>query len=107
MPAPVKGLRLVLQLTRVLGRVLGRVRIQGSPRCTDVIIRGCKGMSTAEAHVETDRSQRYLHQLCSQFARELTVECSNGQGVVSFAWGRCSLRAEPDWLVLHVEAPDD
>lgn len=34
------------------------------------------------------------------------VEWSDGRGVIDAGWGRCMLTAEPDALVLHVEAAD-
>jgi hypothetical protein len=35
------------------------------------------------------------------------VEWSDDRGVISFDWGRCTLRAVPGVLTLHVEAADE
>lgn len=72
-------------------------------------------MLVAEAKVETERSSRYLVQLCrhvdavarSQPQMQAHVEWSDDRGVISFDWGRCTLRAVPGVLTLHVEAADE
>jgi hypothetical protein len=72
-------------------------------------------MLIAEAHVETERSSRYLVQLCRHFNDEaqahpeaqVHVEWSDDRGVASFGWGRCTLRADPGALTLRAEAPDE
>ena len=72
-------------------------------------------MLSAEARVETERSGRYLAQLCrhiSKLARERPQmrahsRCADDQGVISFGWGRCTLRAQPGLLSLRAEAPDE
>lgn len=69
----------------------------------------------AEARVETERSSRFLVQLCrhvKHLARahpqmQAHVEWSDDRGVISFGWGRCTLRAEPGALTLRAEAPDE
>jgi hypothetical protein len=35
------------------------------------------------------------------------VEWSDDRGVISFSWGRCTLRADPGVLTLRAEAPDE
>ena len=71
---------------------------------------------TAEARVETERSSRYLDQLCRHVSKvaqgrpqmEATVEWSDEEGVITLPWGgRCALRAEPGVLSLWAEAPDE
>ena len=70
-------------------------------------------MPIAEARVETERSSRYLVQLCRHFNDEaqahpeeqVHVEWSDDRGVASFGWGRCTPRADPGALTLRVEAP--
>jgi hypothetical protein len=72
-------------------------------------------MLIAEAHVETERSSRYLVQLCQHLNKvgrahpqmQAHVEWSDDRGVISFDWGRCTLRALPDLLTLRAEAPDE
>jgi hypothetical protein len=72
-------------------------------------------MLVAEARVSTERSSRYLVQLCRHVklaARahprlRARVEWSDDQGVIRSDQGRCTLRAEPGVLVLRVEAPDE
>lgn len=71
-------------------------------------------MLTAEASVVTERSGRYLVQLCRHLdlaarARpqlRAQVTWSEASGVISFDWGRCTLRAERGVLSLRAEAPD-
>jgi hypothetical protein len=72
-------------------------------------------MLIAEATVETERSSRYLVQLCRHVdlvaqahpQMQAHVEWSDDRGVISFGWGRCMLRAEPGVLTLRAEAPDE
>jgi hypothetical protein len=71
-------------------------------------------MLTAEGRVETERPSRYLVQLCRHLnlvARQhpqvqAQVDWSEDRGVISLAWGRCTLRAEVGVLTLRAEAPD-
>jgi hypothetical protein len=71
-------------------------------------------MLVAEARVATERSSRYLVQLCRHVrlaARahpqmRAQVEWSDDRGVIEIDRGRCTLRADPAVLVLRVEAPD-
>ena len=72
-------------------------------------------MLIAEASVETERSGRYLVQLC-QHVDAITqrhpqmrahVEWSDDHGLIDFGWARCALRAEPGVLWLRAEAPDE
>ncbi|CAM4172052.1 DUF2218 domain-containing protein [Kibdelosporangium persicum] len=80
-------------------------------------------MLSVEGQVRTDRSSRYLVQLCRHFSnkgrhlpghgmqrhvlpKEMHVEWSDTQGTVDFGWGRCVLRATPEVLTLQVEACD-
>ena len=72
-------------------------------------------MLIAEALVVTERSSRHLVQLCrhvylaarTQPHMRAHVEWSDDIGVISFGWGRCTLRAEPGVLSLRAEAPDE
>jgi hypothetical protein len=72
-------------------------------------------MLVAEAKVETERSSRYLVQLCrhvdavarAQPQMQAHVEWSDDRGMISFDWGRCTLRAVLGVLTLHVEAAAD
>jgi hypothetical protein len=69
----------------------------------------------AEARVTTDRSSRYLVQLCrhvhhiAQVNPQLRahVEWSDEHGLLDFGWGRCAVRAERGALVLRAEARDE
>ena len=71
-------------------------------------------MLIAEARVATERSSRYLVQLCQHVnlvaqrnpQLQAHVEWSDDRGVISFGWGRCTLRADPGVLTLRAEAPD-
>ena len=72
-------------------------------------------MLTAQARVATERSSRYLVQLCRhvdaiarvQPEMQAHVEWTDDRGVITFGWGRCTLRAEPGVLILRAEAPDE
>ena len=72
-------------------------------------------MLIAEASVATERSSRYLVQLCQHIDKvgrahpqmQAHVEWSDDRGVISFDWGRCTLRAAPGVLRLRAEAPDE
>jgi hypothetical protein len=72
-------------------------------------------MVIAEARVETERSSRYLVQLCQHVSKaghahpqmQAHVEWSDDRGVISFDWGRCTLRALPGVLTLRAEAPNE
>lgn len=85
-------------------------------------------MPTAEAHVHTDRPNRYLVQLCRHAqqvhrlgrqprshggdaqappeirADQVDVEWSDTEGIVRLAWGRCIVRASDNVLTLRIDA---
>ena len=72
-------------------------------------------MLIAEARVATDRSSRYLVQVCKHVDKiahahpqmQAQVEWSDTHGVINLGWGRCTLRANPGVLTLRAEAPDE
>ncbi len=72
-------------------------------------------MLITEARVATERSSRYLVQLCRhvklmarmQPAMQAKVEWSDDRGVISSRWGRCTLHADPGVLTLRAEAADE
>lgn len=72
-------------------------------------------MLIAEASVATERSSRYLVQLCrhidliaqTQPEMQAQVEWSDARGMISFGWARCTLRADPGVLTLLAEAADE
>lgn len=72
-------------------------------------------MLIAEARVVTERSGRYLVQLCQHLNKaarrnpqmQARVEWSDDRGQISFGWGRCTLRADPGVLTLRAEAADE
>jgi hypothetical protein len=72
-------------------------------------------MLIAEANVETERASRYLVQLCQHLHKagrahpqmQAHVEWSDDHGVISFDWGRCTLRALPGVLTLRAEASNE
>lgn len=72
-------------------------------------------MLIAEASVVTERSSRYLVQLCRHLnlvakthpQMQAHVEWSDDRGVISLRSGRCTLRAEPGVLTLRAEAADE
>ncbi|MEV0904247.1 DUF2218 domain-containing protein [Streptomyces hokutonensis] len=86
-------------------------------------------MLTAEARIATERPTRYLVQLCKHFdnrgrhlthrprthtppdapdirPEEIQVEWTDSDGTLRLPWGRCTLRATPGMLRVHVEAED-
>lgn len=83
-------------------------------------------MPTAEAAIDTPRAARYVAQFAKHAAAmagtrghgmrvrggnlevNLHVECTDDQVVVTFdPWGRATLLARPDRLVVLAEAPDE
>lgn len=82
-------------------------------------------MPTADATITTDRPSRYLTQLCQHIRhlgdesrtfrhrpddppRMSIVESSETHAIVDFTpWGRCTMRAEPARLTLHLETTDE
>ena len=72
-------------------------------------------MLIAEARVQTERSGRYLVQLCQHVDKlgrarpqlQAHAEWSEDRGLISFGWGRCMLRALPGVLTLRAEAADE
>jgi hypothetical protein len=72
-------------------------------------------MLIAEANVETDRTSRFLVQLCQHLDKvgrahpqmPAHVEWGDDRGVISFQWGRCTLHAFQGLLTLRAEAPDE
>lgn len=72
-------------------------------------------MLVAEGRVETERASRYLVQLCRHVhlaaqhnpGMQAQVDWSVDRGMISFGWGRCTLRADPGALALRAEAPDE
>jgi hypothetical protein len=72
-------------------------------------------MPISEARVQTERSGRYLVQVCRHVGKivqrqpemEAHVEWSDDGGVIDFGWGRCTFRAEPEVLTLRAQASDE
>src|SRR5215469_5086175 len=86
-------------------------------------VRNPRAMLTATARVPTDRASRYLAQLCSHAGRlsylarheprghapagaplQARSEPSGSEGSIEFSWGRCTLQATDDSLILRAEA---
>ncbi len=68
-----------------------------------------KPMMPSEARVPTPRGERYAKQLCRHAARMTPrTEWNPPKGVIEFpdAMGTCRMTAEPDQLVLTLEATD-
>lgn len=64
-------------------------------------------MSASVATLQTPLARRYMGQLCKHFAHKLPVELGDAAGSIRFEAGICTLAAEPERLVLRVEAADD
>jgi hypothetical protein len=83
-------------------------------------------MPASQARVPTDRASRYLTHLCKHSGQMSALaldpghghgdggaasmprhaEWSDTDGVIDFGWGRCTLHATGEGLVLHAEADD-
>lgn len=63
-------------------------------------------MVRSEARITTDRSSRYLQQLCKHFVQKAPVAHTRQQGHITFSFGSCRLEARADALVVAVEADD-
>jgi hypothetical protein len=63
-------------------------------------------MAAATARVGTATPRRYMTQLCKHFEHRLAVSYDEAQGSIAFQAGTCRLAAEPDALVMTVEAAD-
>ncbi len=63
-------------------------------------------MSSATATVPTTSGSKYLQQLCKHWSHKLTVEFDAQKGVVTFPDATATMVAEPEALVVTVEAED-
>lgn len=61
-------------------------------------------MLNATAHVPTASASRYLQQLCKHWSHKFEVHFDAGQGTIALPFGPVALRAEPEALVVTVEA---
>jgi hypothetical protein len=65
-------------------------------------------MPASSARVATANATRYLQQVCKHWSHKFAVEFTPERGRVPFADDRlCDFEAEPQALVMHIEAPDD
>jgi hypothetical protein len=65
-------------------------------------------MPSSNARVATANASRYLQQVCKHWSHKFAVEFTPERGRVPFAGDRiCELKAEPQALVMHLEAPDE
>nr|MDT0658916.1 DUF2218 domain-containing protein [Micromonospora sp. DSM 115978] len=64
-------------------------------------------MPRSEARVPTARASRYLAQLCGHFAHQSHAEWNAERGFADFGWGRCTLLATPEALLLRAEAASE
>jgi hypothetical protein len=60
----------------------------------------------AEARVKTGKPSLYLQQLCAHFGHRISAEHTEERGSIRFDAGTCELAAEPETLVVRVEAAD-
>jgi hypothetical protein len=58
----------------------------------------------SESRIATTDAGTYIRQLCKHFAHKVTAEYTETHGRVQFDGGVCDMYAEPDTLVLKVEA---
>jgi hypothetical protein len=65
-------------------------------------------MPSSNARVVTANASRYLQQVCKHWSHKFAVEFTPDRGRVPFATDRsCEFEAQPQALVLHLEAPDE
>ncbi|GAC1338956.1 MAG: DUF2218 domain-containing protein [Beijerinckiaceae bacterium] len=65
-------------------------------------------MPSSNARVTTQNASRYLQQVCKHWSHKFAVEFTPERGRVPFAEDRvCRFEAEPDALLIALEAPDD
>jgi uncharacterized protein len=62
---------------------------------------------SSEARMATNLPRRYLTQLCKHFEHRLEVSYAEDDGRITFPAGICTLKAEPEALVMRVEAADE
>lgn len=56
--------------------------------------------------VKTVKASRYLKALCNHFNRKVTATYDEDQGIVQFGFATCTMTANTDELILHVQADD-
>jgi hypothetical protein len=61
----------------------------------------------ATAHVPTGRASHYIKVLCRHFEHKVPAEFNDERGDVNFPFGKCQLLAQPEALVLQVDAEDE
>ncbi|QFU17743.1 DUF2218 domain-containing protein [Microvirga thermotolerans] len=61
----------------------------------------------SEASIGTELPDRYLVQLCKQFALSNPATYSDTRGRAEFGFGHCTLQASSRYLTLVVEAEDE
>jgi hypothetical protein len=65
-------------------------------------------MTASHARISTANASRYLQQVCKHWSHKFSVEFTPERGCVPFAEDRiCRFEAEPQALIMHLEAPDD
>lgn len=62
---------------------------------------------TANARVATEKSSRYLQALCGHFSHKTTATWDKENGTVNFPFGVCELKAQPQELIIKIEANDE
>ncbi|MQA86036.1 MAG: DUF2218 domain-containing protein [Streptosporangiales bacterium] len=61
----------------------------------------------SRSQITTERSARYVKQLCEHLGRRIEAEWDQGGGRLTFAFGTCELQATPGALTLHARAGDE
>ena len=65
-------------------------------------------MPASNARVATANASRYLQQVCKHWSHKFAVKFTPERGRVPFSADRvCVFEAEPQALVMRLEAPDD
>lgn len=64
-------------------------------------------MPMSRAEIATDSGAKLMNRLCKHWAHKLEVEQSEEECRVAFEEGSCIMRAEPDKLIVAVEALDE
>lgn len=58
----------------------------------------------AQTNVETTKASRYLQALCGHFSSKVNTKWTKVDGQVDFGFGRCSMTADDNSLVINVSS---
>ncbi|MBX2855800.1 MAG: DUF2218 domain-containing protein [Rhodobacteraceae bacterium] len=64
-------------------------------------------MALTHTDLSTSHASKYLQQLCKHFGHKVPVEYTPDEGVIDLPFGRCSLKASDETLVIEGSAEPD